>query len=258
MNAGYAVTFPTRSPGPRPADDGRAAPWPHGRVGLLASVAILAEVEQALALGADVIDLKDPARGALGAWPAALLPEAVDRAEGRRPISATVGDLPMAPELLVAAARRTAASGVDVVKVGFFAGGDHAACARALAQVAADGARLVAVLMADQRPDLGIVTALAEAGFFGAMLDTADKRGGGLRRHLDDKHLARFVADARGAGLLTGLAGSLGLADVGPLAELGPDYLGFRGALCGGGERTAGLDGVAFAEVRAALDAAAR
>jgi (5-formylfuran-3-yl)methyl phosphate synthase len=251
MNARRDVSFPT------PPSPGL---WPgSGRVGLLASVATLAEVEQALALGADVVDLKDPARGALGAWPRALLPEAVALAGGsRRPVSATVGDLPMVPELLAVAARGTAASGIDVVKVGFFAGGDHAACARALAPVAARGVRLVAVLMADQRPDLGIVTALAEAGFFGAMLDTADKRAGGLRRHLDDGRLARFVADARGAGLLTGLAGSLRLADVGPLAGLGPDYLGFRGALCGGGERTAGLDAAAFAEVRAALAAAAR
>jgi (5-formylfuran-3-yl)methyl phosphate synthase len=222
-------------------------------VGLLASVATLAELDQALALGADIVDLKDPARGALGAWPGALLPEAVGRTGGRRPVSATVGDLPMVPELLAAAARRTAASGVDVVKVGFFAGGDHAACARALAPVAGGGTRLVAVLMADQRPDLGVVAALAEAGFFGAMLDTADKRGGGLRRHLDDPRLARFVADARGSGLLTGLAGSLGLADIGPLVQLGPDYLGFRGALCGGGGRTAGLDAAAFAEIRAAV-----
>jgi (5-formylfuran-3-yl)methyl phosphate synthase len=248
MNAASAVTFRTRL----------RMPWPHGRVSLLASVATLAEVDQALALGADIVDLKDPARGALGAWPGARLPQAVDLAGGRRPVSATVGDLPMAPGLLAAAARRTAASGVDIVKVGFFAGGDHEACARALAPVAGGGVRLVAVLMADQRPDLGIVTALADAGFFGAMLDTADKNAGGLRRHLDDARLARFVADARGAGLLTGLAGSLRPADVRPLAELGPDYLGFRGALCGRGRRTAGLDPAAFAEVRAALAAAVR
>ena len=59
---------------------------------------------------------------------------------GRRPVSATVGDLP--PErraLLAAAARATAATGVDIVKLGFFPGGDHRALAGALAPVAADG-----------------------------------------------------------------------------------------------------------------------
>ena len=38
---------------------------------LLASVATLAEVDLALAAGADLIDLKDPEAGALGAWPRA-------------------------------------------------------------------------------------------------------------------------------------------------------------------------------------------
>ena len=41
--------------------------------GLLASVATLDEVEDALAFGADLIDLKDPSRGALGPGPPALL-----------------------------------------------------------------------------------------------------------------------------------------------------------------------------------------
>jgi hypothetical protein len=113
---------------------------------------------------------------------------------------------------------------------------------------------LVAVLMADQRPDADLLPALAGAGFLGAMLDTADKAAGGLRRHLDAAFLAGFVARARGLGLLTGLAGSLGLADVPALAALAPDYLGFRGALCRGG-RQAALDPLALAEVRRALDA---
>lgn len=226
-----------------------------GRVGLLASVADLREIGTALALGADLIDLKDPAGGALGAWPLGTLPAAVAKVAGRRPVSATVGDLPMEPDLLVAAARRAAAAGVDLVKVGFFAGGDHAACAAALGAPAVEGARLVAVLMADQGPDLGLIPALRAAGFAGAMLDTADKAGGGLRARLPADALRRFVGAARGAGLLTGLAGSLGVADVAPLATLAPDYLGFRGALCRGA-RAGALDPAAFAAVRRALDRA--
>ena len=42
---------------------------------------------------------------------------------------------------------------------------------------------------------------LAEAGFLGVMLDTADKSAGGLRRHLDPVRLAAFVAGVKiGAG----------------------------------------------------------
>ena len=224
------------------------------RPALLASVADLAEVELALPL-ADLIDLKDPNQGALGAWPLPRIAEAVRQIDGRRPVSATVGDLPPEAASLAEAAAATAAEGVDIVKLGFFAGGDHVRLAQALEPVARRGIALVAVLMADQGPDLGIVPALATAGFRGVMLDTADKAAGSLLAHQDTATLARFVTQARMHGLMSGLAGSLRLSDIGALAPLRSDFLGFRGALCAGG-RTAGLDPDRLATVRAALDVA--
>lgn len=222
---------------------------------LLASVATLDEAALALDLGADILDLKNPVEGALGAWPVDRLRVAVARFGGRLPLSATIGDLPPVPDLAVPRGEAVAGTGVDYVKVGLLAGGDAAAVIAGLAPLARRH-RLVAVLMADQSPDLGLPPRLAEAGFAGAMLDTADKRRGGLRAHLPDAALAGFVAAAREHGLLCGLAGSLGLADIPPLVALGPDYLGFRGALCAGADREAALDPAAFAAVRAALDAA--
>lgn len=220
--------------------------------GLLASVATLEEAEQAVAWGADIVDLKDPAKGALGAWEPADLRGAVAGLRGQATLSATTGDLPMEPALIAEAAATVAASGVDLVKVGFFDSGRIGACNAALKPLTRRGVRLVAVLMADRSPDLGILPALAAAGFAGAMLDTADKTGGNLPAHMDSRVLARFVTQARACGLITGLAGSLGLADIDLLLPLRPDYLGFRTALCGG-ERTGRLDAGAFAAVRAAL-----
>jgi uncharacterized protein (UPF0264 family) len=220
--------------------------------GMLASVATRQEAAQAVAWGADIVDLKDPSQGALGAWKPADLKQAVEQVGGEATLSATTGDLPMQPALLAEAAAATAATGVALVKVGLFAGGDHSACIAALEPLARRGVRLVAVLMADQAPELRLVPALARAGFAGAMLDTADKAAGGLRAHQDRRALAAFVAAARDNGLLSGLAGSLALHDIEPLLGLRPDYLGFRTALCRGG-RTAALDAEAFARVRAAL-----
>jgi uncharacterized protein (UPF0264 family) len=220
---------------------------------MLASVATQGEVAQALALGADLIDLKEPAQGALGAWPLDAISAAVRLVGGRKPVSATIGDLPMRPELLAQGVERTAGTGVDIVKVGFFLGGDRAGCIEALGALAGRGVRLVAVLFADREPDLGVVPRLAAAGFHGIMLDTADKRAGGLRGHLEDSALDRFVRLGRRPGLLTGLAGSLELEDVAPLVALRPDYLGFRGALCRGTKRTANLDPTAFQAIRGAL-----
>ena len=223
----------------------------NGLTGFLASVASLDEAILAVELGADIVDLKDPASGALGAWPVAAIREA-SRHCGEAVLSATVGDLPMQPELLADAAGAVAETGVTFVKIGFFAGGDPAACATALARLAREGARLVAVMMADQAPDFGLLPKLAAAGFVGAMLDTADKKAGGLRAHQGDAALRGFVGAAKAAGLIVGLAGSLGLADIPALLALRPDYLGFRGALCGG-DRAKALDPVAFVAVRDAV-----
>lgn len=220
--------------------------------GFLASVADLEEARIAADLGADIVDLKDPARGALGAWKLADLRAAVQALGHRAALSATTGDLPMEPGRVAAAAAATAATGVRYVKVGFFGGGDPIAGIAALAPLARAGAGLVAVLMADRQPEFALLPRLAEAGFAGVMLDTASKAGGDLRAHQDDAALAHFVAAAQSLGLMAGLAGSLRLADIAPLAALGPDYLGFRGALCRGG-RASALHPAAVTAVRDAI-----
>ncbi|MDR2219221.1 MAG: (5-formylfuran-3-yl)methyl phosphate synthase [Methylobacillus sp.] len=209
---------------------------------LLVSVTDIEEALIALECGADIIDLKNPAAGALGALPPATLREIAGKVAGRKPVSATIGDLPMAPEQLVAAARATAQTGVDFVKIGFFGHAEHEACIAALQSLTADGIRLVAVLFADDDPDLNLVAHLARAGFYGVMLDTAAKNGQGLRHYLSDATLGAFVAKSRAQGLLTGLAGSLSMADLDALLPLRADYLGFRGALCAGARRTARLE----------------
>ncbi len=223
--------------------------------GFLASVTSAAEAEIVLAAGADIIDLKDPHSGALGALPSSAIREAVRAVAGRRTVSATAGDLPMQPRLIADAVARIAELGVDIVKVGMFPGGDPFACIATLAKAGARGTRIVAVLFADQTPDFAVIDRLQEAGFAGAMLDTADKQAGGLRRHLGDAVLADFVERVSRREMLSGLAGSLGLADIAPLTRHSPDYLGFRGALCTAG-RTSTLDPERVRAVRTAIDQA--
>ena len=224
---------------------------------LLASVADLEELALAARGGADILDLKDPRSGALGAWVLDDIARATRTAGQwpvRRPLSATVGDLPMAPPAVTDRVARTWACGVDFVKIGLHPSGDPAACVAALAPQARRGTRIVAVLFADLWPDANrLLPDIARAGFAGAMLDTAGKVTGGLLRHKTASELARFVEQARGLGLLTGLAGSLSLADIPALLPLAPDYLGFRTALCAGADRGGALDPAALAAVRHAV-----
>jgi dihydroneopterin aldolase len=221
---------------------------------LLASVTGAQEAELALARGADIIDLKDPAKGALGALDPSVVRDVVAVVAGRRPASAVTGDLPMDPDTIVAAARRMAATGVDYIKIGLFSGAGRQDCIRALTPLAAK-TKIVGVMFADREPDVGLVPLMAAGGFAGAMLDTAQKSAGRLLDHIDLAALEQFVRLCRSHGLLAGLAGSLEAPDVPRLLLLAPDYLGFRGALCGNHDRSAGLDPAALDLIRGLIPA---
>jgi (5-formylfuran-3-yl)methyl phosphate synthase len=209
---------------------------------LLASVSTVEEALSVLEGGADIIDLKNPQQGALGALPLSLVRDIVRAVVRRRPLSATVGDLPMIPQMLMQAVAEMASTGVDIVKVGFFGHEYHAECIRALQPLAAQGVNIVAVLFADAEPDLDMLPLLSKAGMHGVMLDTAKKDGKSLRHHLADAQLESFVEQARSLGLLTGLAGSLSMEDIPDLVRMQPDYLGFRGALCSESDRHSVLE----------------
>jgi FolB domain-containing protein len=207
----------------------------------LASVTGADEAEIALAHGADIIDLKDAAKGGLAPLPADVVRAAVAAVAGRRSVSAIAGELGMDPDVLASSVQDMARTGVDYVKIGVYPGPQQKACVNALAHVARQ-TRLVAVLFADQQPDFTLLSSLAACGFAGAMLDTVRKGAGRLLDHADVAVLYEFVEHCREHGLTCGLAGSLEAPDVPRLLLLAPDLLGFRGALCAGHMRGGQLD----------------
>ena len=221
--------------------------------GMLASVNSLEEALLVEPLNVDVIDLKQPNMGALGALAVETVAEIVSKLNPATIISATVGDLPMQPDIVFEAAQAMAATGVDYVKIGFFPDGDWRSCVERLADVATQGHALIAVLFGDASPDMAIVPMLRQAGFSGVMLDTMDKQQGSLTDVMNSTQLQNFVQMAKSYGLLTGLAGSLRIEDIEYLLPLQADYLGFRGALCAQHCRTARLDYGQITQIRQLL-----
>jgi uncharacterized protein (UPF0264 family) len=220
---------------------------------MLASVNSLAEAQLVYRAGADIIDLKQPAAGALGALPLEEVARIRAWCAGKIPVSATVGDLPMQPDLVFDAVQAMAATKVDYVKIGFFPGGDWAGVAHRLTVLAEPRHALIAVLFGDASPDPTFIPTLQQAGFRGVMLDTMDKGRGSLPEILTSAEIERFIEKARASHLLCGLAGSLRLKDISALLRYRPDYLGFRGALCVRHHRTAELDGEAVANIKQAI-----
>ena len=82
---------------------------------MLASVVSREEAEIALVQGADIIDCKEPARGALGALPLDAVADIVALAQGRRPVSAVV-ELPHDISHARRAFEDVIDTGVDYVK----------------------------------------------------------------------------------------------------------------------------------------------
>ncbi|KMO22905.1 (5-formylfuran-3-yl)methyl phosphate synthase [Methylobacterium indicum] len=217
------------------------------RVRLLVSVRDAAEAALARDGGADLIDGKDPERGALGALPAETV-RAIVAVSGDRLTSAVAGEPRDAAEASGCLAA-LAGTGVGYLKIAWAPGRD------ATGLLLPAGRPVIAVLFAEDGPDGADVPGLAAAGFSGAMIDTRGKDGRRLTDHLALPRLAGFTAACRAHGLLSGLAGSLRLDDIPDLATLRPGYLGFRGGLCAAADRTGRLDPARIAEAARRLAA---
>lgn len=219
---------------------------------LLISVTSIKEAQVALQCGADILDLKDPDQGALGALPLELVKEIVTfvNAKGeleRKVISATIGDLPMEPELLLKHVVALSETKVNIIKIGFFRDSsvkftDYQSCLEALKSVAESGVRLIAVLFAEYEYPASLVTAIKDAGFYGVMFDTAVKNGATFLDYFSMDEMKEIANNAQAQGLLFGLAGSLSLQHVAMVKAIAPDYMGFRGGVCINNQRKSELD----------------
>jgi (5-formylfuran-3-yl)methyl phosphate synthase len=227
---------------------------------LLVSVASAAEVRAALDGGADIIDAKDPARGALGPVSSQTLDEIVAAVAGARLLTAALGDASSISDT-EEAARRYAQAGAAIVKVGCAGIGD-AARVRLLLAGAVRGAReggggVVAVAYADAAEDglspSTLVPLAAGAGAAGVLVDTCDKQGPGLRAVLAPQALAEVIDAAHRARLFVALAGRLDDTDLPFLRQAGADIAGVRGAACGGA-RTGRVLAARVRQLRALCD----
>ena len=221
--------------------------------GMLASVNSLEEAIVALENKVDIIDLKQPEKGALGALDIETISQIVAYINHKRPISATIGDLPMHADDIMDAVTKVAGTQVDFIKIGFFPGNAWEATVSQLATLTQQGLRLIAVLFADQQPDYQILKELKAAGFSGVMLDTMDKHRGSLTQVMPEPVIKEFVEKAKHQKMLCGLAGSLRKEDISQLLTLQPDYLGFRGAICQQHNRTSKLDKQALQSIHSAI-----
>jgi uncharacterized protein (UPF0264 family) len=202
-----------------------------------------AEAVEAAAGGADIIDVKNPEEGSLGA----SFPWIIRRVRQVTPanieVSCTVGEAPDLPGSMALASLGAAATGVNYVKAGLFglktaeaavylmrnvtqAAKEYNPAVKVVVSGYADAARIDTV-------DPMLVPKIAyEAKADIAMLDTAIKDGKNLFTFLKKPQLSSFVDAAHDYGLKAALAGSLQKENLHEVYALGADIAGMRGAAC--------------------------
>jgi (5-formylfuran-3-yl)methyl phosphate synthase len=203
---------------------------------LLVSVADGDEARAAIAGGADVIDAKDPALGALGAVSPQTMRAIVEAVGRARPVTAALGE-PRDAATLADSVLAYAEAGASAVKIGFGGIADAIQIA-SLIEVASRHIVTVAVAYADDRvgiDPMDLVAVTTTAGGHGVLVDTLDKAGLGLSALLGRQALTALCARAHAAGLFVAIAGRLSVTDFEWIATTGADVVGVRGAACVGG-----------------------
>ena len=207
---------------------------------LLVSPRDIDEAKRSLA--ADIIDVKRPAEGSLGAnfpWIIRAITEL-----SRKPVSAAIGDFDFRPGGASLAAYGAAHAGADFIKVGLMFDGTARAeeFIRAVVRAVKEEfpEKYVVIASYSDYERLGTISPFAmsplaaAAGADVAMVDTGIKDGKSTFEFMSEKSLGEFTAMNRNAGLMTALAGSLGFDHLPALKRINPDIIGVRGMVCGG------------------------
>jgi uncharacterized protein (UPF0264 family) len=210
-------------------------------VKLLVSVRDASEAADALAGGADWIDLKEPRRGPLGAVDPAEARAVVDLVGQRAPVSAAAGELvDLGGDCQASLQGLLAIAGISHVKLGLSRCGGidwRPRWAAARDEIAAADKQLVAVIYADAAaaqspPAEQILDEAIASECSWALWDTFDKSGASIDQRLGIAALSQQLGRARTAGLRTVVAGRVDESCVGRLPLELIDMVAVRGAVC--------------------------
>ena len=209
------------------------------------------EAIEAILGGANIIDIKNPVEGSLGANFPWIIKEVVDIVPKTVETSCTIGEMPNVPGSISLAARGAASLGVNYIKAGL----------AGLKKIEDAICLMTNVVKAvkNYNPKIKVViTGYADAEKIGsidpilvpiiaanisadvAMIDTAVKNGKALFDLLDKNQIENFINSAHKLRLKAALAGSIKISDLEKVQSLEPDILGIRGAACTNNNRLYG------------------
>ena len=231
---------------------------------LLISVVNENEAKSAVDGGADIIDVKNPREGSLGANSPGVIKSIRNITPENIPVSAAIGDAPDLPGLMSLAALGAAVCDVQYIKVGLYAVITLDRAVNLLREIKKSvksfngDIKIIAVAYGDAYKinalsPMECPGAAIEAGIDGCMLDTIVKGEGDLFSSLSVGLINRFIKECKKNNLLSALAGSLHREHVSILKDLDPDIIGFRGAVCGGDRLNGTINSNAIKKIKSLM-----
>ncbi|MCX5657765.1 MAG: (5-formylfuran-3-yl)methyl phosphate synthase [Candidatus Omnitrophica bacterium] len=197
----------------------------------------------------DILDIKNPLEGSLGANLPWIIKEIVDTVPKNQPISIAIGDVPNLPGTISLSVLGALRFKPDYIKIGLKGLKTKKEAINLMSKVVKTvrnfnpTTKIVAVGYADYKliksiHPLDIPDIAKKSGADAGMLDTAIKNGKTLLNIMSTNELKEFVASCRAKKLLTALAGSLDKQNIKEIKDIGAEIFGVRGAVCLKKERT--------------------
>jgi hypothetical protein len=218
---------------------------------LLVGVVKEKDAIEALKGGCDIIDIKNPIEGSIGANFPSVIRKVREVVPKNFEISACIGDMPNLPGTASLAALGAASCNVNYIKVGLKGAKTKKEAIYLVENVVKtvkgfDKSKKVAVSVygdykrAKTLNPMLLPEVVYRTGADVTMLDTTIKDGK-IFDFLEIEQLKEFVEKSHKLGLLATLAGSLGKEDVELVSEAGADILGVRGSVCDGDRIKGGI-----------------
>ena len=207
---------------------------------LLVSPSSIDEARHSLA--ADIIDVKKPSEGSLGANYPWVIREI--KAFSKKPVSAAIGDFDFKPGGAALTAYGAACAGADYIKIGLtFEGKEKArAVISAVVKAVKDEfpEKFVVIAAYSDYQRMGSISPFdmtpiaADEGADVVMVDTGIKDRQSTFAFMNEDALRTFTGMNTKLGLKTALAGAFKFEDIDALKRINPDIIGVRGMVCGG------------------------
>lgn len=197
------------------------------------------ETREALKGGADIIDIKNPKEGALGANLPWITRNIVKEVSELKEVSVTVGDIPYLPGTVSLAVLGAALLKVDYVKVGMFGPKNSEEALNISCSLVKTfqefnvKSKLIIAGYADYKKyncvnPLKLPKVASESGAWGILMDVKEKNNNGLLSHISFNDLQNFVEESHNLKLNVALAGSLKLEDIPKILKLNANIIGVR------------------------------